>query len=133
MEPVLLRYRGVFHDEAQNDFSGVDVGKHRIITGNLKPIRRPQHRTPYPLHQELDNQVQEKLRKCVTEPSDSEWNAPVVLIPKRSSTGQAHYRFCIDYGALNAVTRADTYLLPVLEASVQALHGCRNYNVLDAY
>jgi transposase InsO family protein len=133
MEPVLLRYRGVFHDEERNDFRGVDVAEHRIVTGDTRPIRRPQYRTPYALRQELDNQVQEMLKKGVIEPSDSPWNAPVVLIPKRSSTGQASYRFCVDYRALNAVTRPDAYPLPLLEDSVQALHGCRYYSVLDAY
>jgi hypothetical protein len=120
LEPVLLKYRGVFH-ENQNEFRGMYEAEHRIITGDAKSIRRPQYRTPYILRQESDNQVQEMLRKGVIEPSDSPWNVPVVLITKRLSTGQAHYIFCIDYRTLNAVTRPDAYPLPVLEHSVQAL------------
>jgi hypothetical protein len=61
MEPVLLRYRGVFHDEERNDFRGTDVAEHRIITGDARPIRRPQYRTPYALREEMDRQVKDML------------------------------------------------------------------------
>jgi hypothetical protein len=60
---VLLRYRGVFHDEARNDFRGTDVAEHRIITGDAIPIRRPQYRTPYALREEMDRQVKDMLQK----------------------------------------------------------------------
>jgi hypothetical protein len=40
MEPVLLKYRTVFHDAEDRHFKGTDVVEHRIITGNAKPIRK---------------------------------------------------------------------------------------------
>ena len=39
MEPVLRQYRQVFHDEDGADFEGTDLVEHRIITGEVQPIR----------------------------------------------------------------------------------------------
>ena len=52
IEPVLLKYAHVFHDEDTNDFKGTDIIEHQIIVDNVPPIRRPQYRTPYALMEE---------------------------------------------------------------------------------
>jgi hypothetical protein len=40
MELVLMKYRHVFHQEGSNDFKGTGLVKHRIVTGDAKPIRK---------------------------------------------------------------------------------------------
>jgi hypothetical protein len=45
IEPVLVKYAYVFHDEEANDFKGTDVIEHEIF-GDTPPIRRPQYRVP---------------------------------------------------------------------------------------
>ena len=37
MEPILVKYRHVFHEEGSNDFRGTDLVEHKIVTGNAKP------------------------------------------------------------------------------------------------
>jgi hypothetical protein len=34
MEPVLMKYKHVFHQEGSNDFKGTDLVEHRIVTGD---------------------------------------------------------------------------------------------------
>jgi len=46
IEPILLNYAHVFHDEETNDFKGTNVIEHEIPIGDARPIRRPQYRTP---------------------------------------------------------------------------------------
>ena len=41
LEPVLLKYAHVFHDEATNDFKGTNVTELEILVGDARPIRRP--------------------------------------------------------------------------------------------
>jgi hypothetical protein len=41
MEPVLVKYKHVFHEEGSNDFQDTDLGEHQIVTGDAKPIRKP--------------------------------------------------------------------------------------------
>jgi hypothetical protein len=40
LEPVLVKYRNVFHREENNDFRGTDLVEHIIVTGDAKPIRK---------------------------------------------------------------------------------------------
>jgi hypothetical protein len=46
IEPILLKYAHVFHDEETNDFKGTNFMEHEIPIGDARPIRRPQYRTP---------------------------------------------------------------------------------------
>ena len=45
IEPALLKYAHVFHDEETNAFKGTKVIEHEIAMGDARPIRRPQYRT----------------------------------------------------------------------------------------
>ena len=64
IEPILLKYDHVFHDEETNDFKGTNVIKHEIPIGDARPIRRPQYRTPYAVRKEMQTQVGNMLRKA---------------------------------------------------------------------
>jgi len=43
LEPVLRKYRHVFHDDEAAEFKGTDLVEHRIITGDARPIRKAQY------------------------------------------------------------------------------------------
>jgi len=53
IEPVLMKYAHVFHDEVSNDFNGNDVIEHQIVLEDRRPIRKPQYRVPYALRDEM--------------------------------------------------------------------------------
>ena len=57
IEPVLLKYAHVFHDEDTNVFEGTHVVEHEIHTGDAKPIRRPPYRTPFTRREDMQSQV----------------------------------------------------------------------------
>jgi hypothetical protein len=61
MEPVLRKYKHIFHVERSNDFKGTDLIEHRITTGDAKPIRKGPYRVPFAL-KEMENQVQDMLK-----------------------------------------------------------------------
>ena len=73
MEPILLKYRHVFHEEGSIDFQGTDLVEHIIVTGDAKPVRKPPYRVPFALRKEMENQVQDMLNKAVIEPTNSAW------------------------------------------------------------
>jgi hypothetical protein len=117
--------------EETNDFKGTHVLEHEIPIGDARPIRRPQYRTPYALREEMQTQVQNMLDKGVIRPSNSPWSAPAILVPKKSQDSTPKYRFCVDFRALNSVTKYDTYPLPVFEEATASLHGSRYFTTLD--
>ena len=69
---------------------------------------------PYALREEMRGQVQNMLEKGVIRESQSPWVSPSIIVPKKSPDGKQKYRFCVDFRALNTVTKFDSYPLPVL-------------------
>ena len=41
LEPVLMKYAHVFHEESTNYFKGSKVTEHHILVGDASPIRKP--------------------------------------------------------------------------------------------
>jgi hypothetical protein len=81
----------------------------------------------------MENQVENMLKKEVIEDSNSPWNAPAILVPKKSLDGRPKYIFCVDFRALNAVTQFDTYPLPLIEQASSALRGSKYFSTIDMY
>ena len=85
-----------------------DAVVHEIDTGSTRPIRcNPRKLSPkkIKIQQEL---VDKMLEDSQTEPSDSIWSAPTVLVTKKDG----NTRFCVDYRRLNAHTKKDAFPLP---------------------
>jgi len=133
MEPVLRKYRHVFHLYEDSPFPGTDLVEHRIVTGDARPIRKAPYRVPFALREEMESQVRDMLCKGVIESSSSPWAAPAILVPKKSTDGKTKYRFCVDFRALNKITQFDNYPLPIFEETVSILHGSSYFSVVDLY
>jgi hypothetical protein len=78
-------------------------------------------------------QVENMLNKGVIRESTSPWSAPAILVPKKCVNGKLEYRFCVDFRALNAITKFDSYPLPRFEEAPSALYGSRYFTVLNCY
>jgi hypothetical protein len=92
LEPVLNKFRHVFHPDEDAEFKGNGLVEHRIITGDAKPIRNASYRAPYALREGIEGQVRDMMNKGVIEPSFSPWSAPAILVPKKSLDGRPKYR-----------------------------------------
>ena len=131
----------MFHDkiakllcENQDIFakSDSDIGKtglvqHHINTGNNPPIRERPRRFPPKEQEEINRQVQDMLQNDRIEPSDSPWSSNVVLVKKKEGSK----RFCVDYRRLNHLTIKDSYPIPRIDDSLDALGGARWFSTLD--
>ena len=131
IEPVLVKYADVYHDEEANDFKGTDVIEHEILVGDKPPIRRPQYRVPYALRDEMKTRVEKMLTQGIIRESNSPWAPPAILAPKKSAGGKTKCRYFVDFRALNAVAKFDFYLLTVFEETTSILHGSRCFSLLD--
>lgn len=104
-----------------------DQVMHVIDTGDAKPIKQ-RHYTMSPARQKL---VEEELDKMldldIVEPSKSPWSAPIVLLDKPDGSR----RFCINFKALNAVTKPDAYPLPKVTHILDRLRDARYLSSLD--
>ena len=64
----------------------------------------------------------------MVEESKSPWVSPVALVKKEDG----ELRFCVDYRALNAVTRKDVFPMPRIDDMLDQLGGKRGFWTLDA-
>ncbi|XP_037295216.1 uncharacterized protein LOC119189485 [Manduca sexta] len=92
--------------------------EHHIDTGSHAPIAVPPYRLTPAKRTAMEAEINKMLSDGIIEECESAWAAPALLVPKKDGT----YRFCVDYRRLNAVTKGDTYPLPVIE---DLLHATR--------
>jgi hypothetical protein len=81
----------------------------------------------------MKSQVEKLLDKGIIRASSSPWSAPAILVPKKSQDGRPKYRFCLDFRELNAVTKFDSYPLPVFQETTSSLYGSKYFSVLDCH
>ncbi|XP_038062329.1 uncharacterized protein LOC119732798 [Patiria miniata] len=125
-QQLLQRYEEVFskHDR---DLGYTDTVKHTIHTGAAAPIRQRYRSLPPSQYQEVRKHIQELLEAGVVQESVSPWASPIVVVRKRDQS----IRLCIDYRRLNAVTTKNSFPLPRIDESLQALGKAKYFSVLD--
>ena len=100
---------------------------HKINARNTQPIKQAPRRIPVKKRDEAVRAVNEMKEQGIVEPSSSPWCAPVVLVRKKDGST----RFCVDYRKLNDVTRKDSFPLPRVDVTLDALNGAKWFSTLD--
>ena len=81
---------------------------------------------------EVEMQVNELLHQNIIQPSESPWNAPVWVVPKKLDKDKVHkWRMVIDYRRLNEITHPDKYPLPNVDDIFDALHNAKLFTTID--
>ena len=75
----------------------------------------------------MEDCIHDMLDQGVIEPTVSPFSSPVVLVPKK--TGE--WRFCVDYRALNKVTKPDSFALPLASDIFSTLGNAKVMTTLD--
>ena len=126
---VCNEYNDVFYLPG-DVFPGANEFIHRIPTTNDNPISIRQYRYPEVHKSEVSKQVNEMLQKGVVQPSQSPYNFPLWVVPKKSS-GELKYRIVIDYRKLNDITIGDKYPIPQIEEILESLGNSKYFSTLD--
>ena len=108
------------------------VLSHKITTTDDVPIHTKQYRFP-PIHkEEINQQVNQLISKDIIVPSNSPYNSPVWIVPKKpDSAGNKQWRMVIDYRRLNEKTIGDAYPLPNICDIMDQLGGSKYMSILD--
>ena len=123
---LLSNYSDVFSSNDQ-DLGQTSVIEHRIDTGESRPVKTPPRRIPIHKRQEVEDTVKQLNEQGLIEPSSSPWSSALVLVRKKDGS----LRCCVDYRRLNAVTIKDSYPLPRIDDTLDALSGSNWFSTLD--
>lgn len=86
---------------------------HEIPMTTCSPINTKTYRYPEVHKEELNKQIIKMLDEKNIEPSNSPWNSPVWIVPKKSdASGQKKWRIMIDYRKVNELSIGDSFPLP---------------------
>ena len=101
--------------------------EHTIRVTDDTPFKEHFRRIPPPMVEEVRNHLKEMLESGAIRPSQSAWCNAVVLVRKKDSA----LCFCIDFRHLNASTKKDSYLLPLIQEVLEGLVGVGHFSCLD--
>ncbi|GBG77555.1 hypothetical protein CBR_g24001 [Chara braunii] len=77
--------------------------------------------------EELRRQIDDMIDRGWIRPSESEFGAPVLFVPKKGGK----LRMCIDHRGLNRITRTNAYPLPRIDDLLDVAGGCKVFSKID--
>lgn len=109
--------------------------KQKLRIKDEVPVYIKNYRIPQTHKSEINKQVTELLKNNIIEPSISEYNSPVLLVPKKNlpNSKDKRWRMVIDYRKVNEKLLSDKYPLPRIDEILDGLGRAKYFSVLDLY
>lgn len=126
LKELLCNYANIF-SKSPTDIGRTNLVKHKIETGNHKPVRQPPRRIPFSKRKEVQKEIDDMKSMGVIEPSESPWCSPIVLVRKKDG----NLRFCIDFRKTNDLTVKDSHPLPRIDDTLETLSNASWFSTLD--
>lgn len=120
----------LFQDVFKNDLPGRSPERtiaHVVDTGEATAISRPSYKMSPRELDELKRQLEKLSNLGLIRPSSFPWGASVLFVKKKDGS----MRICIDYRAINRVTRQDTHPLPRIDECLERLGGARFFSKVE--
>lgn len=113
IENICSKYADIFHLPGDK-LTITNLCEQSInLKQNINPVYVKPYKLPHSLKPEIDKQVKEMIEDDIIEPSQSEWNSPILLVPKKSDdVNKKKWRVVIDCRKLNEVIQDDKFPLP---------------------
>lgn len=128
---LLQEYEELFFKEGDQLTSAYEV-QHEIYTTINNAIFSKIYRYPKIHEQEIEIQINEMLKQNIIKPSNSPYNSPLWIVPKKSdNSGKQKWRIVIDYRKLNEVTISDKFPLPNIDSTLEKLGMAQYFTTLD--
>ena len=123
---ILQKYKSVFAPDPKAPAAAIGVTI-SIDTGNSAPLKARPYRYSEKIRQIIKEEVTIMLEAGIIRPSFSPWSSPVTIVSKSDGSN----RFCVDYRALNAITKKDSYPMPHIDDLLDKLSGSQCFSTID--
>lgn len=101
------------------------------VKDNTKPVYTKPYRLPHSQKSEIERQIKEMTKNGIIEEARSEWNSPMLLVPKKSCNDRKKWRMVIDYRKVNNALQDDRFELGNIEEIIDSLAGAKYFTHLD--
>ena len=123
----LLKENGHIFSSFKGEVGHLKGVKHRIETRTDKPVIMRHQRIPLAMEEKVEKMISDMLKQNIIVESKSEWNSPLVVVPKKNGD----LRLCVDFRKLNSITVRPQYPMPNTHAMFDSLQGNRYFSTLD--
>lgn len=132
IQDLCNEFTDIFHLEG-DQITWTNAVYHEIKTpGVSQPIHQKPYKLPYAQKGEISKQVEEMQRNGIIVLSDSPWNAPLLVVPKKEDTsGHKKYRVVVDFRKLNNITVGDAFPMPNVTEILDQLGKAKYFTCLD--
>lgn len=129
VELLISKHSHMFHLPGE-PFTATNVLQHKIPTTDEQPIFTRQYRFP-PVHkEELLEQTDELLKNKIIKPSQSPYNTPVWIVPKKDDSQEnKKWRMVLDFRKLNEKTVTDFFPLTNIQETLETLGNAEYFSV----
>lgn len=127
---LCMEYSDIFHMEDDRATVNNFYTQHLNLKDN-EPVYTRNYRLPQAHREEISNQVKKLLKDNLIELSVSNYNSPLILVPKKSLDGTPKYRMCVDYRRLNRKLIPDRFPLPRIEDIFDNLGRSKYFSIMD--
>jgi len=129
---LCTRYSDVFGLETE-PISTNNFYKQTLRLKDDEPIYIKNYRSPHSHVDEIQKQVGKLIEDKIVEPSVSEYNSPLLLVPKKSlpNSEEKKWRLVIDYRQINKKLLSDKFPLPRIDDILDQLGRAKYFSCLD--
>lgn len=107
--------------------------KQKLHLKDETPVYIKNYRLPHNHKPEIKKHIDKLIKDDIVEPSVSEYNSPILLVPKKSlpNSSEKKWRLVIDYRQVNKKLASDKYPLPRIDDILDQLGRAKYFSCLD--
>jgi len=132
LNELCTQYTDIFGKESES-ISTNNFYKQKIRMKDNKPVYIKNYRFPHSQKHEVEKQVDKLIKDKMVEPSVSEYNSPLLIVPKKSlpKCDTKRWRLVIDYRQMNKKILSDKFPLPRIDDILDQLGRAKYFSCLD--
>ena len=125
---LILRNHDVF-SKNKNDLGKATLATHKIHLKHQAPIYVKQFPVPEAYRSQLNQQVKEWLKMGIITPTNSPYNSPIFVVPKKDGSP----RYVLDFRKLNECSHTDKYSMKTVDECIGDIgrSGSSIFSTLD--
>lgn len=125
-------YADIFHLDGDKPTTNNFYSQDLHLTDST-PVYTPAYRLPQTQKSEIRAQVQKLFVNELIEYSQSPYNSPLLLVPKKSTDSTKKWRLCVDFRVLNRKLIPDKHPLPRMDDILDSLSRAKYFSVIDLH